>query len=106
MYRLEKSSVEYVNHIKRHREDNFTCRIMPVYRGRAKDLLWSQSVIEFHRKYEDRLGRFGGGILTGREEAVSKILNLRDCWAQWCGPVVMASEEAKTGGADNLRNQY
>lgn len=53
-----------------------------------------------------RLGRFGGGILAGREEAVSKILNLTDCWAQWCEPVVMASEEAKTGGADNLGNQY
>lgn len=53
-----------------------------------------------------RLGRFGGGILARREEAVSKILNFRGCWAQCCEPVVMASEEAKTGGADNLRNQY
>lgn len=53
-----------------------------------------------------RLGGFGGGILAGREKAVSKILNLTDCWAQWCEPVVMASEEAKTGGADNLGNQY
>lgn len=56
-----------------------------------------------------RLGRFGGRILAGREEAVSKILNLRDCWAQWCEPVVMASEEAKTGRAsfqNNLGSQY
>ena len=52
-----------------------------------------------------RLGRFGGRILAGREEAVSKILNLRDCWAQWCEPVVMASGDAKTGGI-NLGNQY
>lgn len=51
-----------------------------------------------------RLRRFGGRILAGREEAISKILNLIDCWAQWCEPVVMASEEAKIGGANNLGN--